>query len=150
MALPKNIMSTPRAAAPPKYITSCTVWRTWLFIAHSDEVGWLYFYQFSLHHSYISLQKVGKVCFLNVGVKEFSSENIWGRYMSFQINTQLHFQDLFNWCIILCNIYQYQSCMSPVHWLSAIMWCLHIMLFCNECCVLINYAVSYLKWHICP
>ena len=27
-----------------------TVWRTWLFIAHSDE-KWLY-YKFSLHHSY--------------------------------------------------------------------------------------------------
>ena len=36
-------------AAPPE-IWHHTVWRTWLFIAYSDE-KWLY-YKFSLHHSY--------------------------------------------------------------------------------------------------
>ena len=35
--------------APPE-ILHHTVWRTWLFIAYSDE-KWLY-YKFSLHHSY--------------------------------------------------------------------------------------------------
>ena len=42
-----------------------TVWRTWLFIAHSDEI-WLY-YQLSLPHLYFSLQKVGS--WQNLGVK---------------------------------------------------------------------------------
>ena len=37
-----------------------TVWRTWLFIAYSDE-SWLY-YQFSLHLSH------GRIDFLNLGV----------------------------------------------------------------------------------
>ena len=49
-----------------------TVWRTWLFIANSDE-RWLY-YQFSLPDLYISLQKVGKMYFLNSGVKRTSQQ----------------------------------------------------------------------------
>ena len=40
------------------------VWRIWLFIAYSDE-GWSY-YQFSLHHLYISLWRLGGC---NLGVK---------------------------------------------------------------------------------
>ena len=38
-------------------ISHHTVWRTWLFIAYSDE-GWLC-YQFSLHHSYILFKRLG-------------------------------------------------------------------------------------------
>ena len=41
-----------------------TVWRTWLFIAYSDE-RWLYS-QFSLHHLHISLFKVGRMYFLRL------------------------------------------------------------------------------------
>ena len=48
-----------------------TVWRTWLFIAFSDE-WWLY-YQFSLPHSYVSLEKVGRMYFLNLGVTGYDN-----------------------------------------------------------------------------
>ena len=42
-----------------------TVWRTWLFIAYSDE-RWLC-YQISLPHSYISLWKFGRMYFFKLG-----------------------------------------------------------------------------------
>ena len=42
-----------------------TVWRTWLFIVYSDE-RWLY-YQFSQPHLYISIQKVGRMYFFELG-----------------------------------------------------------------------------------
>ena len=63
------ILSLPRVInftfllQPNRNITSHTVGRTWLFIAYSDE-RWPYFYQFSLHHSW-----VGRMYFLNLGVK---------------------------------------------------------------------------------
>ena len=41
-------------------------------VAYSDE-RWLY-YQFSLHHLQISLQKVGRIYFLNLGVKGLNKE----------------------------------------------------------------------------
>ena len=44
-----------------------TVWRTWLFIAYSDE-RWLC-YQVSLPHLYIYPLWVGRLYFLNLGVK---------------------------------------------------------------------------------
>ena len=41
-------------------------WRTWLFIAYSDE---RWFYQFSLHHLYFSLWEVGRMSFWSLGVE---------------------------------------------------------------------------------
>ena len=46
-----------------------TVWRTRLFIDYSDE-RWLRC-QFSLHYLYIYLYKVGRMYFLNLGVKRW-------------------------------------------------------------------------------
>ena len=52
---------------PHKTYLQHTIWRTWFFIAYSDE-RWLC-YQFSLPHIYISFRKVGRVYFLNLGVR---------------------------------------------------------------------------------
>ena len=53
-------------AASPELLHH-TVWRTWLFIAYSDK-RWLY-YKFSLPHFFIFSLKVGRMYFLNSGVK---------------------------------------------------------------------------------
>ena len=65
---PKSDQFQISPAASPEILYH-TVWRTWLFMAYAER--WLY-YQFSLHHLYISLQTVGRMYFLNslgVGVK---------------------------------------------------------------------------------
>ena len=49
---PESDQNSPAAS---QEIWHHTVWRTWLFIAYSDE-KWLY-YKFSLHHSYNRLLK---------------------------------------------------------------------------------------------
>ena len=64
--IPKcDLLQTPPAASPE--LLHHTVWRTWLFIAFSDER--LSYYQFSLPHLYIALQIIGRVYFLSSGVK---------------------------------------------------------------------------------
>ena len=63
---PKSDQFQISPAASPE-ISHHTVWRTWISIAFSDE-RWFY-YQFSLHHPYISFQKVGRMYFLNLEVK---------------------------------------------------------------------------------
>ena len=68
---PKSDQFKISPAASPE-ILHHTVWRTWLFIAYSDE-RWLY-YQFSLPHSYISLEKVGRMYLLILRVK-----GLWSR-----------------------------------------------------------------------
>ena len=62
IALPKSDQFQFSPAASPE-ILHHTVWRTWLSIAHSDE-RWLY-YQFSLVHLYVPLQKVGRIYVLS-------------------------------------------------------------------------------------
>ena len=64
---PKSDQCQISPAASPE-ILYITVRRTWLFIAYSDE-RWLYYYQFSLPHLYISRQEVGRIYFLNLVVK---------------------------------------------------------------------------------
>ena len=61
-------------AASPK-IWHHTVWRTWLSIAYSDE-RWFY-YQFSLIHTFL-FRKVGRMYFLNLGVKGLGTSNMTG------------------------------------------------------------------------
>ena len=56
-----------------------TVWRTWLFITYLNE-SWLLGYQFSLPHLYITLWKVRRMYFLNLGVKGLSSLLCWSPY----------------------------------------------------------------------
>ena len=68
---PKSDQFQISPAASPE-ILHHTVWRTWLFMAYSDE-RWLY-YQFSLPHSYISLEKVGRMYLLSLRVK-----GLWSR-----------------------------------------------------------------------
>ena len=76
---PKSDQCQISPAASPE-IWHHTVWRTWLFIAHSDR-RWLY-YQFSLHHSYncflkgwentlfeLRSERVSRLSLLNLGVK---------------------------------------------------------------------------------
>ena len=59
-----HLQNSPAASAE---ILHHTVWRTWLFIADSDE-RWLY-YQFSLPHLHINFKRFGRMYFLNLGVK---------------------------------------------------------------------------------
>ena len=61
---PKSDQCQISPAASPETLYH-TVWRTWLFIAYSDE-RWLY-YQFSPPHLYI--WEVGRMYVLNLGVK---------------------------------------------------------------------------------
>ena len=63
-------LSLPRAInvkfpQQPPEILHHTVWRTWLFIVYSNE-RWLY-HQFSILHLFISLQKVGRMYFFELG-----------------------------------------------------------------------------------
>ena len=60
----------PISPAASREILHYTVWRTWLFIAYSDE-RWLY-YQFSLPYLYISIGEVRRMYFWNLGVKGLS------------------------------------------------------------------------------
>ena len=62
------------AASP--VILHHTVWRTWLFIAHSDG-RWLY-YQLSLYLTCAFLLKSwGECMFLNLGVKGLNNQTAW-------------------------------------------------------------------------
>ena len=61
---PKSDQCQISPAASPE-ILHHTVWRTWLFIAYYVD-KWLY-YQFSLHHSYISLLKGWENVLLELG-----------------------------------------------------------------------------------
>ena len=63
---PKSDQLQISPAASPE-ILHHTVWRTWVFIAYSDK-RWLC-YQFSLPHSYISLEEDWRMYFLSLGVK---------------------------------------------------------------------------------
>ena len=68
---PKSDQCQISPAASPE-ISYHTVWRTWLFIAYSDE-RWLS-YQFSRPHLCIALWKVGRMHFFNLGVKGLRAE----------------------------------------------------------------------------
>ena len=64
---PKSGQFQTSPAASPA-ISHHTVWRTWLFIAYSDE-RWLLYYQFSVHHIYILCLKGWEyMYFLSSGV----------------------------------------------------------------------------------
>ena len=55
------------------------MWRTWLLIAHSDKRLLYMYYQFSLPHLYISLEKVGRMYFLSyIGVKQIVANALFG------------------------------------------------------------------------
>ena len=71
---PKSDQFQISPAASPETLHH-TVWRTWFFITYSDEG----YYQFSLPHWCISLQKVGRMYILNLGVKGL---NVHSNYRS--------------------------------------------------------------------
>ena len=73
-----------------------TVWRTWLFIANSDE-KWLY-YKFSLHHSCNRFWKVGRIHFLSSGVKGLISW--WGHFICSDWLSEIKFYHQFRRCVL--------------------------------------------------
>ena len=80
--IPKSDQFQISPAASPE-ILHHTVWRICLFIAYSDE-RWSY-YQFSLTRSYISLKNVGRMYFLNLGMKGLKRCPPWASFTLEQI-----------------------------------------------------------------
>ena len=96
---PKSGQFQNSPAASPE-IWRHTVWRTWLFMAYSDE-RWLY-YQFSQPHIYISLIRVGRMYFLNLGVRglNISPWTFWCGWVFLQVAQYLSEPNYKRWVYI--------------------------------------------------
>ena len=97
-----------------------TVWRTWLFIAYSDE-KWLY-YKFLLHTHTIAFWKVGRIHFLSSGVKGL-------------IHNILVYRALRSWAPV-CHVVGVWSLPTPSPPVQPgsklLLWCISVQLVC--CC----------------
>ena len=91
-------------AASPEILYH-TVWRTWLFIAYSDE-RWLC-YRFSLYLAYIfPLLRVGRMYFLSLGVKAGYLLSTWARSDAAEIRFSAVRSPRF-WVPDYCTKYRY-------------------------------------------